>query len=65
VVGLGWYPCSRLEHSFSLLHGHQVGLFFFNYHNDARSNRHNNYNHVSFVIFFLGCTFNFNLFFDL
>jgi len=36
VVGLEWYPCCRLKLCFSL----QVGLLFFNYHNDARSNKH-------------------------
>ena len=35
MVGLEWYPCCRLKRSFSLQHG----LSFFNYHNDARSNK--------------------------
>jgi len=43
VVGLEWYPCCRL----------QPDLLFFNYHNDARSNKHKLHMKFSFAEIFL------------
>jgi len=51
VFGLEWYPCCRLKPATRIplqikyqvklnIEWHQVGLLFFNYHNDARSNKH-------------------------
>jgi len=37
AAGFEWCPCCRLQPA---TRTHQVGLLFFNYYNDARSNKH-------------------------